>query len=203
MSHEEINAPQRPEGTGGFPTGPQLTPPSLACLDDEERNRLGDAVSAVLAAVRGPGQTVFDMAMDNFVDLGAHQVGHGLQSMVWSAFQAAMLINGMPMHDNQGVHVSVLVQGENLTEADHVMAEMASKFVEATIAGAHSVAMDAWANWCNSLEEGDWPLYCRGIAVLVQQAIYISTAESVELDETGKAVMGENTMQLKPRGQEI
>lgn len=196
MSHEEINAPQRPEHSGS-PFG-NATPPSMACLTDEERTELGNAVGAVITALRG-NNLLFDMAMDAFVDLGAHRVGHGLQSMVWSSFQAVMLVNNQPLHDAQGTFVSVQMEGENLTEADHAVATMASTFVEATISGAHGAAMDTWVNWCNSLEEHDWGLYCKGIALLVQQALIISTAELAEPDETAKAVLGENSVQLKPR----
>lgn len=196
--HEMSNGPMPPEGSGpSLEDITEATKPDLSCFSDAEQAELGEAVHGVLHAIKGPG-FLFELAMNNFVKLGAHKVGHGLQTMIWSAAQTMMLIHGIKGQDLPLSMVSIINQNPNATEADVAVCEMAQEFTQATLAGAHHTAMDTWRDWVETLGQDDWELYTDGIALLLRQALDISTG-TLQDSEMGSAVLGAPAVQLVPR----
>lgn len=202
MNHEEISGGPTPPELNM----PQLTPPTLGCLEPEERKAVGELVPAVIEAVKTQVEALIGMAMDNFVAMGSHVVGHGLQTMIWSAFQSSLIRHGQPMHDATTAVVSLAAEDDQpLTEADLAEVEMVTEFVRGTIGGAHVSAMNVWVDWVNSLpadSEKGWELYCRGVAALVGQALFIATAEQAPGGELGDAVMGGPSAVLRSRSED-
>jgi hypothetical protein len=194
--HEMSNGPQRPDEPLDISALTDATKPSVACLTPQEQAELAAAVHTVLHTIKGPG-ILFELAMDEFVKQGAHKVGHGLQCMVWSAAQSMMVIRGIKGRDMAETMVVITPKGD-ATEADVIMCDMAVEFVKATLAGAHQAAMEAWAEWVNSLDEDDWDQYTDGISLLLRQAIDIATGE-LEPSEMGSAILGIDAVQLVPR----
>lgn len=199
--HEQMNdGPKRPDSGAS----PQVTSPDMSCLPEEERQELGLVSMAAIAALKSGSPVLIDAAMDKLVDLGAHKVGHALQTLLWSSFQAMLMRNGQPPHDAANSLVMITPDPEHsdgLTEGDHLLCEMASEFLRATIAGAHAAAMDAWAKWVDSLAEDDWAYYQKGVVLLMIQALEIATSEMQPGGEEADMVLGGNSARLVPRGQ--
>lgn len=193
--HEDMsNGPARPTGPSAIHNNPNLTVPYPLCLSDEERVSLGQAVAGVIAAFKTKSEVIFDMAMNQFADLGSHMVGHGLAGMNWSALQTAFAMSGMEPHDADNVMVVIAYEGES-TEAEQQLVDMASEFIKATYAGAHASAMDLWAAWVNSLPEDDWDTYAKGVMALLQNALEVAGCR-LEEDADATAMLGTPTLHL-------
>lgn len=199
MNHDNVNdgpTPNRPLRQGP----PPPTVPDLSCLPDNEREQLMEIIASVLASKLAGSDTLFDLAMDNFVSLGAHKVGHGLNAMLFSSYQALLLRSGQRPRDTPEAMVNLVNLAEEQTEADVAAVEMTTEFVRATMGGAHQAAIGVWAQWVDAIGE-DWDLYCKGISMVLAQALYFLDA-TVEEDEAASEMMGAPLARIVPRDKE-
>lgn len=198
--HDNVgDAPKPPEHN--HPDMPQLTAPSLACLTPEEQATLHEIGCAIIEGLKpSSSELLLAMALERLVSLGAHMVGHGLNTLVWSSFQAFLVANGQPPHDDAEAMVILAPQGEALTEADVKMADMVTEFVKASLAGAHASAIGVWADWIETLGEGDWDRYVEGVVAIIKEAN--SFARGVmQKDEEASEMLGRPMARLIPRQQ--
>lgn len=199
MMHNEMNdGPKPPEGSGRAgrvrsaaeeaKASGLLTTPTLECLSDEDRKKMAAGVVELLDSMQPSApQTVFDAALDNFSAMGAHLVGHALNGMIWSGVQAALLNQGQQPRDIPDAMVVIEIDAE-ATEAHRLAADMVSEMTQATMAGAHASAMEAWSSFVDQVGD-DWDMYFMGISAALHQVLFLAHAV-LDRDESASEVMG-------------